>query len=331
MTPRITHPVVVVGVGRATILIPPDLDEVDSDPNLVKLSLLHEIAHAERSDAWFGTVAGVAQALWFFLPQTWWLRSQLLIDQEFMADRAAALRYGTTSAYAASLLSLADSRLDRSEAAPASGHEHAGSLLRESERRSPLFQRVLMLLYCPFRVEPAVSGSLSLALRSTVAVASIATACLCLRWPDARAIEERLRHAGTLTTDPFRVADFVAEPLVVASGGRAVPHVLPIVLPDRFDLTVEVLASIVDLPRIRIAGFALAAATPPLGSSESLPSDWSKSWHSVRLRRRDDHLSLSVNGETVSLSPRSGDASGWLSFEPSPERAAGFRNLVVEW
>jgi beta-lactamase regulating signal transducer with metallopeptidase domain len=331
VTPRITQPVVVVGVGRATILIPPDLDEVDSNPNLVKLCLLHEIAHAARSDAWFGTLAGVAQAIWFYLPQTWWLRSQLLIDQEFMADRAAALRFGTTSAYAASLLSLADSRLDRPEAAPRSGQENAGSLVRESERRSPLFQRVLMLLYCPFRVESAVSRWWSLALRLTVAVASIAAACLCLRWPDARAIEERLKHASTLTSDPFRVTDFIAEPLVVASGGRAVPHVLPIVLPDQFDLRVEVLASTIDLPRIRIAGFALGAATPAVGSQESLPPDRTESWHRVRLRRQGDGVSLSVDGDTVSLSLRAGDAGGWLTFEPSPERPAGFRNLVVEW
>ena len=48
----------------------------------------------------------MAQAIWFFLPHVWWLRSQFLIDQEFLADRSAAERYGTSSDYASSLLSL---------------------------------------------------------------------------------------------------------------------------------------------------------------------------------------------------------------------------------
>ena len=93
VSPRVQHPVV-VGVLRPTILIPPSYDEPDTDAELLRLSLLHEIAHAEQSDPWFGTVASLAQTVWFFLPQIWWLRSRLLIDQEFLADRSAALRYG---------------------------------------------------------------------------------------------------------------------------------------------------------------------------------------------------------------------------------------------
>ena len=106
---RVQHPVV-VGLFRPTILIPLAFDEPEGDPELLRLSLLHEMAHAEQWDPWFGTIAGLAQIVWFFLPQTWWLRSQLLIDQEFMADRFAAIRYGTSSGYAASLVSLAESR-----------------------------------------------------------------------------------------------------------------------------------------------------------------------------------------------------------------------------
>ncbi len=304
VTPRVAHPVVVVGLFRPTILIPPKYDELESDADLVRLSLLHEIAHAERADAWFGTLAGVAQAVWFFLPQTWWLRSQLLIDQEFMADHSAALRYGTTLGYAASLLSLAGSRTGQSDSSPRSGRETAESMVRESERRSPLFQRVLMLLYCPFRVEPRVRASCAWALRTTVAVASIMAACLCLRWPHAQAIEARLKQAKVLALEPLRIADFVAEPLVVTPGGRGVPHVLPVLLPDRFELTVDVFASATDLSKIRIAGYSLGAATTSGRSAESIPgADDSESWHTVRLRRQDDQVLLSLNGQTVVLSP----------------------------
>ena len=148
---RVQHPVV-VGVLRSTILIPPSYDEPDADAELLRLSLLHEIAHAEQSDPWFGTVASLAQTIWFFLPQIWWLRSRLLIDQEFLADRAAARRYGSSSGYAASLLALAESRphatADREPIRPGPTWPSGGE-----DARSPLFQRMLMLLHCPFRVE----------------------------------------------------------------------------------------------------------------------------------------------------------------------------------
>ena len=61
------------------------------------------------------------------------------------------------------------------------------------EVRSPLFQRVLMLLYCPFRVEARAPRSWSWTLRITLIVASIVAACLCIRWPDAGALEHRPR------------------------------------------------------------------------------------------------------------------------------------------
>ena len=106
VSPRVRHPVI-VGFFNPTILIPAMLDQSGGDRELLRLSLLHEIAHVDQSDPWFGTIASLAQTVWFFLPQIWWLRSQLLIDQEFLADRTAALRYGTSCGYASSLLSLA--------------------------------------------------------------------------------------------------------------------------------------------------------------------------------------------------------------------------------
>ena len=123
------------------------LRRAEASPEFLKLSLLHELAHAEQSDPWFGTIASLAQSVWFFLPHVWWLRSQLIMDQEFMADNAASLRYGTSSRYAASLLSLADSR-----PAPAADGQPQATGIRsrhqptKSEVHSPLFQRMLMLL-----------------------------------------------------------------------------------------------------------------------------------------------------------------------------------------
>ena len=105
-----------------------------------------------------------------------------------MADHAASLRYGTSKGYAASLLSLADSRpaaadrpLRRRPIVPPS---------EKSEAHSPLFQRMLMLLHCPFPVEQTVSRRWSWSLRLVVIVASLGSACLCIRWPHARALEQ---------------------------------------------------------------------------------------------------------------------------------------------
>ncbi len=101
---------VLVGLRQPTILIPASYEEPGSSAELLRLSLLHELAHADQSDPWFGTIASLAQSIWFYLPHVWWLRSQLMIDQEFMADHAASKRYGTPKGYAASLLALAVAR-----------------------------------------------------------------------------------------------------------------------------------------------------------------------------------------------------------------------------
>ena len=289
MSGRVQHPVV-VGLFHPTILIPLAFDEPDGDPEVLRLSLLHEMAHAAQWDPWFGTIAGLAQIVWFFLPQTWWLRSQLLIDQEFMADRFAATRYGTSSGYAASLVSLAESR-----PGPDADHESSGAGsgwigAAKSEVGSPLAQRVLMLLYCPFRFEATAPRSWSWTLRIMLAMTSIVAACLCVRWPDANAIEHRMKYGTAQSSLPqFRVSDFTVEPLAFSRSGRALSFVMPVALPTHFELTVEVLSALADLGNVRIAGHALGDtqnSTEPTDHSPS-SSNMVKSWHNVRLVRRD--------------------------------------------
>ncbi|MFI5456836.1 MAG: M56 family metallopeptidase [Isosphaerales bacterium] len=330
---RVQHPVV-FGMLNPTILIPPSYDEPDNeaDAELLRLSLLHEIVHAEESDPWFGTVASLAQTIWFFLPQIWWIRSQLLIDQEFLADRSAALRYGTTSGYAASLLALAESGPCSSMVARPSG-PGAGWLAGGKDARSPLFQRMRMLLYCPFRVEARAPRSWSWTLRVTVIAASIVAACVCIRWPDARALENRLKGESAPASEPFRVTDFVAEPLVFLPGGRALPYMMPVALPSRFELSVEVLARSSDLAKVHIAGHPLGLVHPSTDLADQTPSapDLAESWHQVRLERHGLELSLRVDGRKIPASLKPEANSEWLTFEPGPERPSHFRNLVVTW
>src|SRR5262249_11389153 len=93
---RIGTPVpraLLVGAFRQTILVPAELDDVHASDQL-KLSLLHELAHSESSDYWFSVAGSLAQAFWFFLPPLWWIRAQMRLDHEFLADRRAAREFG---------------------------------------------------------------------------------------------------------------------------------------------------------------------------------------------------------------------------------------------
>ena len=53
--------------------------------------------------------AKLAQAIWFFLPPIWWIRDQMKLDQEFLADRGAVEQFGTSGRYASTLVDLASS------------------------------------------------------------------------------------------------------------------------------------------------------------------------------------------------------------------------------
>jgi beta-lactamase regulating signal transducer with metallopeptidase domain len=324
---------VLVGLRRTTILIPASYEEPDSSAELLRLSLLHELAHADQSDPWFGTIASLAQSVWFYLPHIWWLRSQLIIDQEFMADHAASLRYGTPEGYAASLLALAVSRPAAAEPDRPLGPRSIVPSTQKRGARSPLFQRMLMLLHCPFPVEQDLPRRWSWSLRFVVIVASLASACLCIRWPHARALEEARGGDALSSHEPFRVAGFVASPLVFTPGGRALPYHMPVALASHFDLRVEVLSSMKDLEKIHIAGHPLVGdpTSKRVDDRLSNPSSYAESWHLVRLRRGSHELALWIDGRKASAAPNAAATSEWLTFEPGPERPTTFRNLVVEW
>jgi beta-lactamase regulating signal transducer with metallopeptidase domain len=332
VSPRVRHPVI-AGFFHPTILIPTGLDESDDDRELLRLSLLHEIAHADQADPWFGTIASLAQTVWFFLPQIWWLRSQLLIDQEFLADRTAALRYGTSCDYASSLLSLAEDQPGLPREAGPSNEVTKRVVLAESEVGSPLSQRVLMLLYCPFRVETRVPRSWSWALRITLAAATVVAACMCIRWPDAAALEHRQSHGPGAKTPQFRVTDFTSEPLVFSKDGRVVSYVMPVALPSQYVLSVDVLSTPLDLAKVRIAGHPLGSAADLQDQDLALviPAMMLESWHHVQLVREGDRISLSIDGQTIAVCSSPQATTEWLTFEPSPTRVTQFRDLVVEW
>jgi beta-lactamase regulating signal transducer with metallopeptidase domain len=336
---RLRHPVV-TGLFHPTILIPEDLDRADGDAETLRLSLLHEIAHAERSDHWFSTAASMAQAIWFFIPQVWWIRSQLLIDQEFLADRSAAEHYGSSSSeYALALLSLVES--GQVASAPTARNPVPDATAPGTIGvQSPLFQRMMMLLHCPYPVESRTPRVWSWASRLAVVVASIAATCVVVRWPQA-SLAVPPAPASSSPECRFQVTRFVAEPLPEApASGRSVLYILPVALPAHFDLDVEVRSTEPDLSQIRIAGQPLGIPGGPTTPGHPLASGGSSSagdpaaandWHRVHIHSDHHRILVVVDGQAVPGPARTGSPSDWLTIEPPNHCPAEFRELMVSW
>jgi beta-lactamase regulating signal transducer with metallopeptidase domain len=326
------HRPVVVGLFRPTILIPESLDLPTGHPEFLQLSLLHELAHVDRYDHWFNTVANLAQTVWFFLPHTWWLRSQLMIDQEFVADQSAARKYGTTSDYASSLLSMAAHSSLRD-----SGEFGSLATSEPSRKRigvpSALFQRMLMLLHCPFPIETRAPRLWSWISRIAVVGVLVGAGCLVIRWPRVESATSRSKTPPPPTVRTFRVEYFVAEPLAGPPNGRSIAYVMPLPLPPLFDLDVEVLSRPSELAQIRIAGHPLKTVGPPqmgpYSTAESGSSD-AKAWRHVHFHRDHQNVIVKIDGQPLSDESLPEATSESLTIEPGPS-AAEFRDLIVTW
>ena len=120
--------------ARPTILLPASLcGEGDRDDLIYVLG--HEWSHVERRDFRAWTMVALAGLVLFYQPLFWWLKRQLRLSQDFLADdRAASL--GSPEAYASYLVRLARRRV-------AGPHLPA---LGIGDRRSNLYRRVDMLV-----------------------------------------------------------------------------------------------------------------------------------------------------------------------------------------
>lgn len=79
-----------VGAWRPRIVVPFDFDvRFDSDERA--LILAHEAMHARRRDGWWGLLARIVAAIFWFHPLAWWALAALRHDQELACD-AGVLR-----------------------------------------------------------------------------------------------------------------------------------------------------------------------------------------------------------------------------------------------
>ncbi|MGH8085110.1 MAG: M56 family metallopeptidase [Lysobacter sp.] len=75
---------------------------------LIEALLAHELAHIRRHDYLVNLLQGLAEALLFYHPVTWWLSRRIRIEREQIADRLAADITGQPRRLALALSALAD-------------------------------------------------------------------------------------------------------------------------------------------------------------------------------------------------------------------------------
>ncbi|MGD9720052.1 MAG: polysaccharide biosynthesis/export family protein [Pirellulales bacterium] len=90
---RAAQPCAVVS-RSATIVLPEQL-VADADPRALQWALAHEWSHVEHGDLATWTASAIVRWFYFYQPLVWWLRGQLQLSQDFVADAAAA-RLGET-------------------------------------------------------------------------------------------------------------------------------------------------------------------------------------------------------------------------------------------
>jgi beta-lactamase regulating signal transducer with metallopeptidase domain/protocatechuate 3,4-dioxygenase beta subunit len=148
---------------RPVIVLPASLCH-DSDNAALRFGLAHEWSHIEGGDVsrWYWT--SLVQILYFFNPLFWWLRRQLRLCQDYLADARAAEHARQAEDYAAYLVALARRRLTPPAATLGIG-----------DRRSNLYRRIVMLLQSPQSLERRCVKTWT----AGTIVGGLAVLCLC--------------------------------------------------------------------------------------------------------------------------------------------------------
>src|SRR4029079_19202798 len=116
-------------------------------------------SHVEGRDAWTWNLACLAELVLFYQPLFWWLRRQLRLCQDYLADARAAAE-GSAEEYAAFLVRLARAR----------GSGPALPALGIGDRRSNLSRRVMMLVQDHEPLERRCRAAWSLSAATAAAV-----------------------------------------------------------------------------------------------------------------------------------------------------------------
>ncbi len=319
-----------VGLMRPAIVLPADFASRQSEDALAA-ALRHEEAHVRNGDLVHLAVLRLLLPVLYLHPIYWWLRRQVRLDQEWLADAAAS---GTDRiAYAEALLGWAKSN------ARAPRGRLAGALAL-AERPSELHRRIAALLdpawqveaRCP-RVWRMVSGGLLLLAALGLSFGTLRPAAVAMDVPKTEG------RTGGVPADAIvfrgRVVDPDGRPFAGASmyisfyrwAGHGRPQSVRVVSDrdGRFRFAVE--RDEFDRPELQIwrgvRVIALADGYAP-GGSDSLDPDCDREV-TVRLARDDEPITgrlvdlegRPVAGATVRVvsidGPPGGDLTPWLA------------------
>lgn len=149
-----------VGVLRPAVLLPASLlARLPMDQ--VEALLLHELAHVRRHDVLLNALQGLAEALLFHHPTTWWLSRRVRQERELAADALAARLTGDPVVVARALAELAHLRSVQAMPAATSGDLRARvhTLLGLDEAsRSPSWTLPLLALAVLLGLAPSTSA-----------------------------------------------------------------------------------------------------------------------------------------------------------------------------
>lgn len=317
-----------LGLARPVILIPPGLDQPGVE-EATRLALLHELAHAEIDDQRFVLLANLAHAVWFILPPVGWICRQLRLDAEFLADHRAVGSFGTSHKYAASLVGLAEFAAQRgtrpagppATTAQASGPRELGRppapAMRPGGLASALFQRVQMLLKCPFEVEDRVPPIWARLVAALVVVATLLASAVSVRPPNLAV--DPPEEAGRRDLD-------LAELAIAPQRPEERPFDLRFRLPAEFTLTCEVLASPEELHSVEILGYPLGPDSGDAARPARPPC-----WHRVEIHRDADGDRVRVDDRPLDPPQSLDSPASTLTIRSTPRRLTRLRNLRLTW
>jgi hypothetical protein len=294
-----------VGVFRPTILIPTVLDRPGAR-DLLRLAMLHELAHAARHDPLFGFLGSVARAFWFVLPPLWWIHARMRLDQEFLADQHASNRYGSRDSYVSALVEPFQ---------PWPVPERGGPIRHRPDgwfRGSALFQRVLVLLRCPFPIEERPPGWFKAGIGALAPLLLLGVSTL------------SLRGLGPVrpTPQPPSLQSFRLDHVRMAAQSRPAPVPLPLKLPKAFELRADVwVEDRLDVSGVRIAGCPLA---PPRSPADA-------GWRQLHLRHHEGTTLVWWDGDPDSVFRSRQAPSPWLTLRAAPNQPLIVRNLLLSW
>lgn len=196
----------VVGFFRPRILLPPDLLESLSKPELEQI-VLHEMEHVRRRDHWTNLLQQVSLVLLPWNPAVLWLNRRLCFERELACDDGVLRATKARKTYAACLVRLAEDSMLRRKISLALGVLGAfESKVRESE----LVTRVRRILAGP---EPGRGQKFLRAATAAVMTGALGLSFLLARSP--------------------RLVDFTASPVTVAAAGLPETQASSAMLPVR--------------------------------------------------------------------------------------------------